>query len=320
MPLPGFYDDNEGRYYPLVPFSNVPLGTAPPAIPPLDALIDFGCLVGLDAEFDSSKNIVYLYQITRTGNTFMFDFRSDAPGLVGHALMFSRTVTDAEYTTDYAEAAPIDPDEGLQAPLWEGFLVTGPLGDLAALMPTDGTVVTPTSPQIEPALVQNLGHSYLRTINLANQDRTKVAPAPDCPGYDDSPVTAAPYIVNATGLVGNIRFEEGYNISIRQSARNNSLTFSASQGAGLGSPCEEVPLYQGESSPDGGSLLTGGPTCDELVSSINGLTASIIRLVPDLGVSIVPADIPNTLIVNFDLNDMTVCGPTTVIVEELDDA
>lgn len=327
MPLPGFYADNEGRAYPLVPFSNVPLKQPAPAIPPLDTLIDFGCMVGLDAEFDSSVNIVYLYQITRTGNVFEFDFRSDAPGLVGYALVFSRNLTDAEYTTDYVTATPtadsevaLDDSDSSQSPLWEGFLVTGPMDSLAALMPLDEVVVAAASPQIEPALVQNLGQSYLRTINLANQDRTRVTPPDNCPGFGD-PVPDPVYIINAVGLIGDVRFVEGYNVSIKQNTRNNSLSFAAGQSAGDSTPfCSEVPLYVDEPSPDDGSLLTGGPACDEVVNSINGLTASVINLVADLGTTIIPSpDDPNALIVNFDQNNMTVCGAVTVVIEELDD-
>jgi hypothetical protein len=294
--------------------------------PPLDTLIDFGCLVGLDAEFDSSAHVVYLHEIRRTGTTFTFDFRSDAPGLLGHALVFSRALTDSEYATDYVEAVPLDASgepipgpSGSQDVLWEGFLVTGALDSLAALMPVDGPLEATTGPQVEPALVQNLGRGYVRTINLANQDRTHVSPPPGCQSTDGP--DAYGYIVNARGLVGDVRFVEGYNVAIRQNARNNSLTFVSIQGAGDGVPCAEVPLYPGETSPDGGTLLSGGPSCDEVINSINGLTSSIIQLVADLGTTIVPAppDQPNTLIVNFDRNNMTVCGTTEVVVEDLGD-
>jgi hypothetical protein len=319
MPSPGFYDDNEGRSYPLVPFSGVPPGTPTDFPLPLDTLVDFGCLVGLDAEFEEAQHTVYLYEITRVDNIFTFEFRSDAPGLVGYVLVFSRDLADPEYATDYAVATPLAGSPPPQPPLWEGFLATGPMDSLAAVLPADGVLTASVGPQVEPALIQNLGLSYLRTINLANQDRTHVSPPAGCPG-SGVPDPAPDYIVNATGLAGDLRFEEGYNISIRQSTQNNALTFLAMQAAGAGTPCEEVPLYAGEASPDGGSLLSGGPACDEVVGSINGLTASVIRLVPDLGTKITPSlDDPNTLVVDFDLNNMTVCGPVVTIVEELGD-
>jgi hypothetical protein len=290
--------------------------TAVPLVPPLDTLVDFGCLVGLDAEFDSAAHVVYLHEITRAGNTFSFDFRSDAPGLLEYALVFSRSLGDAEYATDYVEATPL---EGAQEPaglLWEGFLVTGALDSLAALLPADGALAATTGPQVEPALIQNLGRGCIRTINLANQDRTHTTPPAGCPGSGEAPGDPV-YLVSATGMTGDIRFVEGYNLSIRQTARTNSLTFSSIQDAGAGEPCGEVPLYPAEQPPAGSSLLTGGPTCDEVINSVNGLAASIIRMVAGLGTQIGPSpDDPNTLVVDLSGHDMTVCGPVTVVREE----
>jgi hypothetical protein len=296
---------------PIVPFQ-----------PPPDTLIDFGCMVGLDAEFDSGAHVVYLHQIIRAGNTFTFDFRSNAPGLLEYSLLFNRDLAAVEYATDYVAATLIDGSGSPQDTLWEGFLVTGPMDSLAVLLPTDGAITPTTGPQIEPALIQNLGRGYVRTINLANQDRTRAVPPPPCPGSDDPGTDYSNYIVNARNLVGDLRFKEGYNISIRQTARNNSLTFSSIQGAGAGVPCDEVKLTPGEVSPDGsGGLLTGGPACDEVIHSINGLTASVIRLVADLGTTITidPED-TSVLIVDFDRNDMTVCDPVETIFEDLGDA
>jgi hypothetical protein len=290
--------------------------------PPPDTLIDFGCLVGLDAEFDSGRHVIYLHEIRRVGNEFTFDFRSDAPGLLEYALVFSRNLADVEFATDYVGATLINDASEPQDTLWEGFLVTGPMDSLAAVMPADGAMTATTGQQIEPALIQNLGRGYVRTINLANQDRTRAVPPAPCPGSDAPGTDYANYIVNVRNLVGDLRFSEGYNISIRQSARNNSLTFSAIQGAGDGVPCTEVPLTPGEVSPDGtGGLLTGGPACDEVVHSINGLTASVIQLVADLGTTItVDPEDPSVLIVDFDRNDMTVCTPIETIFEDLGDA
>jgi hypothetical protein len=323
MALPGFYNENEGRAYPLVPFSSVTLGPDDPSPPvrislPLDTLIDFGCLVGLDAEFDDARHVIYLHEVRRTGSQFAFDFRSNAPGLLDYALIFTRDVADGEYATGYAEATPLTGPTDAQGPLWEGFLVTGTMDSLDVVLPWDGALTASTGAQVEPALVQNLGLSYLRTINLANQDRTHALPPPGCPG--DTTTDDYAYIVNATGLAGDLRFKEGYNLSIRQTARTNSLAFSAIQGAGAGAQCGEVPLYAGEQPPAGSTLLTGGPSCDEVVTSVNGLTASTIQLVPDLGTQIIPSpDDPNTLIVDFDRNNMTVCGPIVTIVEDLGD-
>ena len=119
--------------------------------------LDFGCMVGLDAEFDNSWNVVYLHEIRRTGNDFAFDFRSNALGLEGYALVFHRNLADVEYATDYVTAVALPGFLGPQERLWEGFLVTGSLESLAALLPADGTLGATVDPRVEPALIQNLG-------------------------------------------------------------------------------------------------------------------------------------------------------------------
>jgi hypothetical protein len=325
MARPGFCNDNEGRAYPLIPFSNA-LSDKPAEFRlPLDTLLDFGCLVGLDSEFDDTKDVIYLHQVTRAGNTFTFDFRSSAPGLVGYALKFSRDLTDAEFATNYVAAVALGSSPPPQPPLWEGFLVTGPMDNLAALMPADGTLAATTGPQIEPARIQNLSRSYVRTINLANQDRTHVTPPDDCPG-GSLPASPLEYIINARNLVGDLRFKEGFNVSIRQNTRTNSITFMAVLAGGAGvvcgedAPLGELPLTPDEQPPPGSSLLSGGPACDEVIYGINGLTASVILLVADVGTTITSSDDNTSLIVDFDRHDMTVCAAASTIIEDLGDA
>ena len=142
-----------------------------------------------------------------------------------------------------------------------------------------------------------------------------MTPSPDCPG-GDIPVADPEYIVYVRGLVGDLRFKEGYNVAIRQNDRDNSLTFLASQGAGAGTANCEVPVYPDEQPPAGSKLLTGGPACEEVISSINGLSASVIQLVADLGTSIYPSPLyANTLVVDFNRHNMPVCGEIEVVVE-----
>jgi hypothetical protein len=316
---PGFYNDNAARAYPLIP----PLGVTPP-----EALADFGCVVGLDADYDDARDSVYLREIRRVGDTFEFDFRSSAPGLVEYTLVFRRTLDDREYTTEFAEAVLLDPLPGESSLvgeedlIWEGFLVTGPLDTLAAVLPADGSLMEPEPALVEPALIQNLARGYVRSLNLANEDRTR-ARAPD--GCSDQLPFDPEYdyrlLVNARGLVGPLRVREGYNCTLRQNLRDNSLTIAARSGAGAGEACVEVPLHPDETPPTGSRLLTGGPACDEVVTSINGLSTRALRLVPGLGVRIVPStDDPHTLIVDFDMHDLTVCGGVEQVSEEPPDA
>jgi hypothetical protein len=163
MARPGFLNDNEARAYPLVPVvPDMYIGGAPifPVRLPHSALVDFGCVVGIDAEFDDRVHSVYLYSVSRAGAIFRFEFRSDAPGLAGYTLRFERTRVDPEFACEEAEAVtiagssgPTDPCPARDDPLWEGFLVTGMLDDLAAFFgPTDGGIIAGNDrPRVEPA-------------------------------------------------------------------------------------------------------------------------------------------------------------------------
>lgn len=322
MSRPGFLNDNEARAYPFADDGAEMLrdGTAYPL--PHSAIVDFGCIVGLDAGFDDRMHSVRLGSIARVGDAFTFEFLCDAPGLVDHALRFSRTLADPEFASEDAEAVPLvaatpDPCVAIRDdPLWEGWLATGLLGDLDAILPPGGTLEAgPVAPLVEPAAVQNLALGYVRTINLANEDRTRATAPAGCPegssehlGDPEAPDHQYRTVVNSECLSGPQVVRAGYNCAVRQNARENSLTISAALAAGAGQPCVEVKLNGDESPPAGSSLLTGGPACGELVTSINGLAASVLHLVPLQGVQIVPSDTaPNMLIVDIDLHDLTIC-------------
>lgn len=333
MARPGFLNDNEARAYPLAGDPPDMLAGELAARLPYATIVDFGCLVGLDAGFDGRMHSVWLQAVSREVDSVTFDFRCDAPGLAGMALRFSRSLFDPEFACSEAEAVPLAPggpespcDAVRDDPLWEGFLVTGLLGDLAALITSgEGLVAGDEPPAIEPALVQNLALGYVRTMNLANEDRTRAHAPEGCSEASSEslgdPVEQADQyamIVNATCLHGPQTVREGYNCTIRQNARDNSLTISAAVAAGAGEPCDEVKLADRETPPPGSSLLTGGPACDELVNSINGLTGSVLNLVPRRGVRIAPSTSdPHTLVVDFDLHDLTICDPDEVESDSL---
>jgi hypothetical protein len=325
MSRPGWLNDNESRSYPLVPRGPLMLRGVLPVGLPYSALVDFGCVVGPDAGFDGRTHPIYLQSVARAGGRFVFAFRCDAPGLAGVSLRFPRDVSDGEFATGESEATADVPPGAVEPcvairddPLWEGFLTTGLLDDLAAVLP-DGEVLVAGAvpPTVEPALVQDLSRGYVRTLNLANEDRTRARAPAGCPEASSEalggPVDDAHQyraIVNRECLSGPLTVREGYNCTIRQSARENSLTISAALAGGAGEPCVEVPLAGTEAPPAASTLLTGGPACSEVVNSINGLTGGVIHLVPRNGVRIEPSTTaPNTLVVDFDLRDLTVCRP-----------
>lgn len=327
-----FYNDNAFRAYPLVGTPDVTvcfnIFGGVELLLPHATIVDFGCVVGPAAEFDETQDYVYLAQIIRTASLMLeFRFRSLCPGLENLELVFSRSTADGEYVTSYAEASLIDGQELTtdqevcgDDPLWEGYLVTGDLSALLETLNYVGASVNHTSPdvseeppypRVEPARIQNLRATSVRSITVGNYARTAVAAPAGCPGIANA--FSERVHVNSSCIVGDIKFVPGYNCSIRQDDQNSALTFSAGVGAGLGEPCEEIKIVEDEVSPDNGQLLTGGPTCGEVMKSINGLSAEGLSIVAGTGVRVLQVG-DSELTIDFDLHDLQAC-----ILSEIDE-
>lgn len=330
MPNAGWYDDNMGRAYPLV-------SSFRPSLPD-DVIVDFGCLVGPEVGYAATDR-VYLHSIRRQDGRVYFEFRSTASGLSGKALLFCRSLDDPRFVIDYSEAGNIpserdwetmseiewelldetgwetllgsasnsEESEGsedseavdcAEPELWSGFLVTGDLSRLAAVLEEDDVLLGGSSRQIEPTLVTNLGKSMLHAVHLANKERTRTTAAEGCrpPCYD---FDRADVYVHTTCLQGPVRFQPGFNNTIVQNDNDNSLLFSAREEAGAGAPCDEVPLFPGETPPQGSSLLTGGPSCGDTIRSINGLAARLFSLVGGTGVAVTGSTTPHQVTVRI---------------------
>lgn len=313
MAKAGLYNENAFRAYPFITPAYLPDGLPASGLDlPSSAILDMGLIMGPQAGYTAAYR-VYLYTISRAGSTFTFEFRTDAPGASTYGLVFTRDLTEPEYATEFSEAGTTSGSSSSAAgdcttlPLWEGFLVTGDLTELGELI-ADGETKTYTGQwEIEPALIQNLAAAFVTSINLANITRTHVTPTGECSLSSSS--SADVIYVQATCLQGDVKLVEGFSAVITQDDIANSLTIGASVGAGEGLPCEEVPLYAGEVPPPGSSLLTGGPSCDEIVRTINGVGGRVLRLYAGNGVSIEPHETePNTLVVTVGLGDFATCA------------
>jgi hypothetical protein len=279
MPRPGFYNDNEYRAYPFV-YSAGAAETLPNSL-----IVDVGIIAGLDAQFDAGQHSVWLHSLQRDGDTITFAFATDAPGAAGNLLTFSRAVSAERWELEYAEAA--SNGDCAPAPTWEGFLVTGDVAAFAENFENgDSVTFTAADHQLEPARVQNLAKSYLNSINVGNYTRTTV---PEC-GTTNDP--ARPIVLNTRCVTGDIRFMAGYQCSLAQIDRVNEINISGSKTDGLAIDAgfcaagSEVPLFAGEPLAPGSQFYSGGPACNELISSINGLEGSNINLSAGAGVRI----------------------------------
>jgi len=310
-----FYNDNSGRTYPFV-------DAGPPAMTysgggnvelPYTTIVDCSIICGLDGEFQEASHRAYLYEVSRTGWEFTFRFRFTAPRMQAYELVFCRQRHDDEYATNHAVAVDIDsPSSGSSLDLncgeqiAEGWLTTGLLDELAAVL-ADGEFLRRADGDIwvEPAQVQSLYKTFARSLNTANAPRITTVPQESCgsAGADDDN-----YVVNARCLAGNVRWKEGFNCAIRQVTGDNAIIIGAGVGSGDGEACSEIPLYEGETPPTGSTLLTGGPACNELIKTINGVSGAHQQLIPGRGVTVNPDSIEShKVVVDLHLRGLAIC-------------
>lgn len=301
MPRPGFYNDNEYRAYPFIFNPDA-------SLLPYSAIVDCGIIMGLDSEFDGELHNVWLQKIQRTGDVFEFEFRTNAPGAVGLPLVFTRNAAATEWLSETAESEPYIANQNSCAvePAWSGFLVTGPLVDLDAALPENGTITLGENYVLETARIQSLVKTYLRSISLGNLSRPLAVSV-----CDTQPSITREVIINKKCVTGNIRFKEGYNTQIRQRQAASEIVISAGKNLGQqydAAICEtygEIPFYENELPPFIGDtdvrskFLSGGPACNELVSSINGIEGPNVNIVGGTGIEIIPDLENNSLTINL---------------------
>lgn len=290
MPRPGFYNDNEYREYPFIYETaavNEPGVGDPPAatLLPNSAIVDAGFILGLDALFDDDSNSVWLSSVQRVNNVFRFTFSTDAAR--NPPLVFEQDVLLDEWAVVYAESVVGAELDCAEEPVWEGFIVTGPLQALRAALPTNGILTFNKDVyQIEPGRLQNLHKSYLRSISVGNYDRVRVPPCGQTGNLSRD------IIANALCLKGDIRLKEGYNCQITQTDRANEILVTAVKGGGepydaaLCDAGSELPLYAGEQLAAGSKFYGGGPACDELIATINGIGGPNVTILGGAGIEV----------------------------------
>lgn len=322
MPSIFWYNDNQFRDYPFIlrveplaettDTSSLSAATSLFHLPP-SAILDFGAVMDIDAGFDvADGHNVYLHSVSRFDDVFTFKLRTTAAMATNHELVFTRELTTTEYEITHVDATTIIPEafDALNCATrskWSGFLVTGKMDDLALLIANGDTLYADDGLwQIEPARIQNLASAYLRSVTLANASRVMATVPEYC--SESAAINEDTVIINTRCMAGPIRWKEGFNCAIRQDNNNNAIVISAAVGVGAGVPCEEVPLFDGEVPPTGSQFLSGGPGCNEVVKSINGVTGANISIIPGNGFRIEPsADDPNTLVIDRSLEDFAYC-------------
>ncbi len=314
MANPAWYNDNQFRDYPFItrvePLAETTdFGDEPLFHLPHSAILDFGAIMEIDAEFsEASGHIIYLHSVARFSDIFTFKLRTTAAGAANYEMVFHRDLTSPEFLISWESASTIDPES--PSPFtcpnlsrWSGFVVTGSMDELAGLL-TNGTTLTavPGLWQIEPARVQSLARSYLRSVSLANAARLHATPQVGC-SLSSSEAANQPAIANTLCMAGNLGWKEGFNCTIRQDNNNNAIIIGAGVGIGDGVPCAEIPLYDGEHPPADSPFLSGGPACNEVIKSINGISGTDINFVAGPGFRIQPDTVnPHKLVIDRSLD------------------
>ena len=328
MARPNFFNENMGRTFPfLEDFQEIQEELAESIslsmsggiiydmqLLPNDAIVDFGCNIGIRAAYDPDAHIVYLAEVRRQQSNFVFEFRCTSPDLADRILLFSRPIADTDYATEYNESVNV----GLEFSQslsecgddsdWDGYLSTGTMETLATILTAEGDKLKGDEAVaiVEPALIRSLQGTFIRSISLANADRTRAENPSGCPELA-WPFTIQPVYIARECLTGPIRIVEGYNTEVDQSDVDNSLTINAALGGGAGEPCVEVPVFPSEAPAIGDSVLTGGPKCNEVIRSINGVGGRVLDVLSGAGVSITSDPDNSRIYVDFDMNNLALC-------------
>jgi hypothetical protein len=313
MAHPHFYNDNLFRAYPLI---------EPAADVPLSAIVDFGALLLAESGFRTSQHHVFLSRITKHDATIRFYFTSNAPGLLTSQLIFERDEDDPLFVTTFTIASPVSSsssssiinkdsseaiiEEPCQADdFWQGYLVTGDMKALAQALDAHGGELVGPWP-VEPSRIQNLSDTYVRSINIANAERTR-ATAPE--GCRDCcyPFPRRSHYIVCQCLTGDIVISEGYNVSLAPDVSQNAIAVSGQIGAGLGQPCEELKLFHSEAPPHGRETLDGALQCHEVIRSINGVSRQFFTVLAGQGVQIRSLPEQHTLVISLDMHGLAYC-------------
>ena len=325
---PGFLNENSGRAYPLIYVATQEW--------PTYGLVNFGSTV-LTGSFRSALNELWLdwaRSIGAPGSARIeLCVKSDADDLSGRSLLFGFEESDGDYVTvfardqanvdesDLANTAafePADPDATPEncsdVAIWTGFVTVGRVSRLVTWLREHSapsgmniSVFNPsTKPVFEPGCVLAPVRSGRLFLGVVNADRVRTPSAPGCrpPCYDHE---LAEFYVVEDCLQGDIRFEAGHNMLVRQRDAVNTLSFSAVVGAGKGEPQTELALFSGEQPPQGRTLLSGGDNCCEVVRSVNGVGGPNFRIEAGPGVEITEIPEQHRVIINVSLIGLALC-------------
>lgn len=340
MPKTGFFNDNEYRAYPFVDkrvsestrqensdvvFTETQYEKLRSAV--YGAIVDAGFVLGIDCDTTRDAVIdfgirVWVKQIAVAvgGGSLTITFGTTA---TDESLSFTPTIGHDGWLTIRSASNTNGPTACNEAH-WRGFIVSAGNTDLPAVFEELGVEYDQNTGkrtvnfadglfefEVEPGRIQNKEKSYLRSVTVGNRARIQV---PECGAAASGDVTR-PIVVSGDCISGPLTFKEGYNCQISQINRSRTFTFSGRVGAGAqkdGAYCAnygEIKLEPNEAKPVGSKFYSGGPACDELLYTINGVTGKNIAVIPGAGITISVED--NKIIVGTRGDLVSECLPQT---------
>lgn len=301
MARPGFYNDNLGRSYPFV------FGST--ALLPDFAICDFGCIAYAGSGFVDDLHNVTLLSVRKYPTYIAFEFTSNAPGLVGRLLRFTRLLTAERYETELTHITKDsegNPEVFVNGqPVWTGYLVTGDVSALTTVLDSVGGELTPNA-VVEPSLIQNLAGSYAGSISAVNSERTRADSSDGCRALCWS-FEPSDYYRIAEYLTGPVLFKEGYNANIRLDTSRNAIKIEARLGAGEGQVQQPVKVTPEEEPPAGRTTLDGALACDEVIRSISGVSRRYFSIDGRRGVVVTSIPEEHKLVIDVRMNQMVRC-------------
>jgi len=316
LPKPGFFNDNANRAY---PFLEGTAGVATPEQGPLILqqlpngwIVDCGFTVSPDYGGTVSALQIKLVCVRRQSGKIYFEFAT----VSGETVIFSRTVGETEYLTEYQDSNPTSQSEYVVGRCHElfvtGYLITGALDDVDKYLAEGASILAEGGecPTVDPTLVQLQGNAMVLGFRVGNDDRTRYEAPTECDpvewpyGVDEGVLHMQPDC-----LAGPVRLKPGFNCQIRQSVADNSLTIAAVVGAGEGQPCQQIQLSEKDVPPIGSTngLREGGILCNEAIRTINGRGGPRLTIMSTQGVSVTSVSAEHRLVIDVNLNDMVTC-------------
>lgn len=304
-----FYNLNANILYPFVTPRTDAIRCQDGYVLRNEVIVDCGFTLGPKADFNPETSAVYLHSITRGPAELLLTFRTmeytQDPLLEFEFAVYYESLFGH---TQYVEAAG--------GPLYGvGFVAVGNVldtyndlivGETKYLMAYDVPgKLTQYEATVEPALVVSQRRHAVYSVSVGNLLRIADGAYDGCGSPPTPPDSKTVKLqMGASKMVGNIRFQPGYNIAVNVNKPDESLSIAAVVGEGLGEVCDvDLVRYEGD-------IPDLGDRCKDFIFTINGIppnSAGAFQIEGGGSFVVHPVE-QGSIVINSRLGTQTVCG------------